>query len=88
MIEVNKVKLFIPDIAYIDPKSLKYDVGKAAKKYLEKLNVPIIYSRKVTIEGASPSENYAKAKKTVYITVNSQKKLRSCKPSIVSICSI
>lgn len=81
MMEVKKVKLFIPDMAYIDPKSLKYDVGKAAKKYLEERNVPIIDSRRVEIKGASPLENYAKAKKIIYLTVNSQKKLRSCKPS-------
>ncbi|WZL72365.1 spore photoproduct lyase [Clostridiaceae bacterium 35-E11] len=75
------MKLFIPDMAYIDPKSLKYDAGKAAKAYLEKQNVPIIESRKVEIEETSPLENYAKAKKTIYITVNGQKKLRPCSPS-------
>ncbi|MCY6371326.1 spore photoproduct lyase [Clostridium ganghwense] len=75
------MNLFIPDVAYINPASLKYTAGKTAKEYLEKLNVPIINSRKVSIEGESPSENYAKAKKTVFITTNSQKKLRSCKPS-------
>lgn len=31
LVEVNKVKLFMPDIAYIDPRSLEYDVGRAAK---------------------------------------------------------
>ncbi|MCT4620775.1 MAG: spore photoproduct lyase [Marinisporobacter sp.] len=75
------MKLFIPDIAYIQPKTLNYDVGKTAKAYLEKLNIPIIESRKVEIDGACPSENYAKAKKTIYLTVNNQKKLRPCKPS-------
>lgn len=75
------MKLFMPDIAYIDPRSLKYDVGKYAKENFEKLKVPIIEARKVTIEGKSPSENYAKAKKTIYLTVNKQKKLRPCKPS-------
>lgn len=75
------MKLFIPDIAYIDPRSLKYDVGKSAKEHLENLNVLIIEARKVSIEGKSPSENYAKAKKTIYLTVNKQKKLRPCRPS-------
>ncbi|QZY54549.1 spore photoproduct lyase [Crassaminicella profunda] len=75
------MKLFIPDIAYINPKSLNYNVGKTAKEYLEKLHVPTIDSRKVEINGACPSENYAKAKKTIYLTVNAQKKLRPCKPS-------
>jgi len=75
------MKLFVPDVAYIDPRILKYDVGKNAIEYLKKLNIPIIKSRKVLIEGKSSVENYAKAKKTIYITVNSQKKLRSCKPS-------
>ncbi len=75
------IKTFVPDIAYIDPRSLKYDAGKSAKNYLEKLNVPVIESRKVLIEGNTSSENYAKAKKTIYITLNTQKKLRVCKPS-------
>lgn len=75
------MKLFIPDTAYIDPKSQKYDTGIAVKEYLESLNVPIINSRTVQIDSPSPKENYAKAKKTVYITVNSQKKLQTCKPS-------
>ena len=30
------MKLFIPDIAYIDPKILKYDTGKKVIKYLER----------------------------------------------------
>ncbi|TCO74614.1 spore photoproduct lyase [Marinisporobacter balticus] len=75
------MKLFMPDVVYMDPKSLKYDVGKIVKAYLENQNITIIDSRTVKIEGKTPSENYAKAKKTVYITVNGQKKLRSCKPS-------
>ncbi|WBW96513.1 spore photoproduct lyase [Oceanirhabdus sp. W0125-5] len=75
------MKLFIPDIAYIDPRILKYDVGNKAVEQLEKLNIPIVKSRKVLIEGKSPVESYVKAKKTIYVTVNFQKKLRSCKPS-------
>ncbi|GIM28921.1 spore photoproduct lyase [Clostridium polyendosporum] len=75
------MKLFIPDIAYIDPRSLKYPAGKSVKEYLDKLNIPIINSRKVVIEGKSPQQNYAKAKRTVYITINLEKKLKSCKPS-------
>lgn len=75
------MNLFIPDAAYIDPRSLKYASAKSTIEYLEKLNVPIIHSRKVVIEGNSPVKNYAKAKRTVFITVNSEKKLKSCKPS-------
>lgn len=71
----------MPDTAYIDPRSLEYDVGRFAKEQLEKLNVSIIESRKVSIEGKTPSENYVKAKKTIYLTVNKEKKLRKCKPS-------
>ncbi len=75
------MKLFLPDIAYVDPRILKYNIGKKAIVYLENLNVPIIKSKKVLIEGKSPVENYVKAKKTIYITLNSQKKFKSCKPS-------
>jgi spore photoproduct lyase len=75
------MNLFIPDVAYIDPRSLKYASAKATIEYLEKLNVPVIHSRKVVIEGTSPGQNYAKAKKTIFITVNSEKKLKNCKPS-------
>lgn len=75
------MKLFIPDRAYVDPRSLEYDVGKFAKEQLEKLDVPIIQTKKVAIEGKSPSENYAKAKKTIFLTLNKEKKLRTCRPS-------
>ena len=75
------MKLFIPDKAFINPKSLEYEVGRLAKSQLEKLNVPIVEARKVIIEGNSPSENYAKAKKTIYLTITKEKKLRQCKPS-------
>jgi len=75
------MNLFKPDVAYIDPRSLKYPSSKATIEYLEKLKIPIINSRKVVIEGNSPSQNYAKAKRTIFITVNSEKKLKSCKPS-------
>lgn len=75
------MNLFIPDVAYIDPRSLKYDSTKTVIESLEKLNVPMINSRKVVIEGTSPGQNYAKAKRTIFITVNGEKKLKSCKPS-------
>lgn len=75
------MKLFIPDIAYIDPKILKYDEGKKVIEYLESLNVPIVNSKKVLIDCGSPEKNYAMAKKTVLFTTNGQKKLVSCRPS-------
>lgn len=75
------MKNFIPDKAFIDPRALNYDVGKIAISHLQELNVPIEKSRKVVIEGKNPLENYSKAKKTIYLTVNKQKKLRPCKPS-------
>ncbi|MGH4051396.1 MAG: spore photoproduct lyase [Clostridium sp.] len=75
------MKLFIPDIAYIDPKILKYESSKKTIEYLEKLNVPIINSKKVVIDSGSPEKNYSTAKKTILFTTNGQKKLVSCKPS-------
>ncbi|MGH4137695.1 spore photoproduct lyase [Clostridium sp.] len=75
------MKLFVPDIAYIDPKVLKYDAGQKVIKYLENLKVPIINSKKVVIDCGSPEKNYAAAKKTVLFTTNGQKKLVSCRPS-------
>lgn len=75
------MKLFIPDKVFVDPRSLEYDVGIFAKDQLEKLNVPMVESRRVIIDGKSPSENYAKAKRTIYLTVTKVKKLRTCKPS-------
>jgi spore photoproduct lyase len=75
------MKLFIPDVAYIDPKILKYDAGKKLIEYLESLNVPIVNSKKVIIDSGSSQENYAIAKKTILFTTNGQKKLVSCKPS-------
>ena len=75
------MKFFVPDIAYIDPKILKYKESKKTIEYLEKLKVPIINSKKVVINSGSPEKNYATAKKTVLFTTNGQKKLVSCKPS-------
>ena len=75
------MKLFIPDIAYIDPKILKYNGTKKIIEYLEKLKVPIVNSKKVVIDSGSPEKNYATAKKTILFTTNGQKKLVSCKPS-------
>lgn len=75
------MKLFIPEKVFIDPRSLEYEVGIFAKTQLEKLDVPIIETRKVLIEGKSPSDNYAKSKRTIYLTVSKEKKLRPCKPS-------
>ncbi|MBX4268779.1 spore photoproduct lyase [Clostridium estertheticum] len=75
------MKLFIPDIAYMDPKLLKYEESKGTIKYLEELKVPIVNSKKVVIDAGAPERNYAAAKKTVLFTTNGQKKLVSCKPS-------
>jgi spore photoproduct lyase len=75
------MKLFIPDVAYIDPKIHKYEATKKLIEYLENFNVPIVNSKKVIIEGGSPEKNYAIAKKTILFTVNGQKKLVSCRPS-------
>ena len=75
------MKLFVPEKIFIDPRSLDYEVGRFAKSQLEKLNVPVIESRKVVIDGKTPSENYAKAKKTIYLTISKVKKLRLCRPS-------
>ena len=70
-----------PERVYMDPRSLDYIGGIKAKEQLKKLKVPIFESRKVDISEDSIHANYAKAKKTVFITINTQKKLRSCKPS-------
>lgn len=75
------MKLFIPDIAYVDPKVLKYDAGKKLIEYLESINVPIVNSKKVVIDCESAEKNYAMAKKTILFTINAQKKLVSCRPS-------
>jgi len=75
------MKLFIPDIAYIDPKILKYPEGKKITEYLESLKIPIVNSKKVVIDCETPEKNYAMAKKTVLFTTNGQKKLVSCRPS-------
>lgn len=75
------MKRYVPVQAYIDPKSLKYESGKHIVEKLEKINVPIIYSKKVEIKGSSAAESYFNAKNTVLITVNSQKKLAPCRPS-------
>jgi spore photoproduct lyase len=75
------MRLYLPQQAYIDPKSLKYEEGRKLKAYLEEHKVPIIESKQVDIEYHSPSANYMKAKNTILVTTTGQKKLASCKPS-------
>lgn len=75
------MKPFIPNIAYFDPRSLTYPTGRNIQKKMHQLGVPIIQSRQIPIEGATSAEKYFKAKRTVYVTVNTQKKLSSCNPS-------
>ncbi|WP_099187613.1 spore photoproduct lyase [Tepidibacter mesophilus] len=75
------MKNFIPDKAYVDTRALKYDVTQFSINNLKESNVPVEESRKVIINGKNPLENYSKSKKTIYLTVNKQKKLKPCKPS-------
>lgn len=72
---------YVPNKAYIDPKCLKLERSKQIVEKLEKLNVPLEYTKKVEIKGDSPAEIYMNAKNTVLVTVNSQKKLAPCRPS-------
>ena len=71
----------MPSKAFIDPKSQEYEVGRYAKNKLQELNVPIVESKKVIIQGQSPIENYVESKRTIYLTVSREKKLRPCSPS-------
>ena len=75
------MRLYLPEQAYFDTKSLKYEEGRKIKEYLEKNNIPIIESKKVDINYSSPAENYMKAKNTILVTTSAQKKLAPCKPS-------
>ncbi|TCK98489.1 spore photoproduct lyase [Natranaerovirga hydrolytica] len=72
---------FIPDKAYINPKALDYDKGIAIKNTLESLGVPIILSRSVKIDEETVQKKYIQSKKTIYVTLNNQKKLQPCRPS-------
>ncbi len=75
------MKLFIPDIVYIDPKILQYHQMEKIIEYLNGLNIPVVNSKKVIIDCETPEKNYAMAKKTILFTTNGQKKLVSCRPS-------
>lgn len=72
---------FIPDIAYVNKNTLKYEEGKKALDFFRRNNVKIVESSRVKINEESNVKNYVKAKKTVLLTVNRQNKLTSCKPS-------
>ncbi len=79
--ECIKMRFYLPEQAYFDPKSLKYEEGRRLRAYLEEHNVPIIDSRQVDIEYHSPAVNYMKAKNTILVTTTGQKKLAPCRPS-------
>lgn len=75
------MKKFLPEKAFFDPRSLNYNIGQNIKKILDNNNIPYFISRQVTIEGDTIPSKYASSKKTLFITVNKQKKLSPCKPS-------
>lgn len=72
---------FIPEKVVINPRSLDYETGRKAKAYFESLDIPVVIARSIKIEGELPQEIYSHSKRTVYITLNNEKKLRTCSPS-------
>lgn len=75
------MRQLIPEVIYFDPKSLDYSSGLKIKKFAEEHNIPYSISKHVDINSTSIQEKYAHSKKTIYVTVNRQKKLAPCKPS-------
>lgn len=73
--------MYIPEKAFIHPNALEYETGRQAQVYLENLGVSITLARRVNIPGETPFEVYRNSKKTVFITLSKEKKLRSCSPS-------
>lgn len=75
------MKLYMPEAAYFDPKSLKYETGRKLREYLLEKGVPVIDTKQVDINYGSAAENYMKAKNTILVTTTGQKKFAVCKPS-------
>ena len=74
------MRLFMPAEVYIDPRCNRYEETERIKALFRLEGIPIKETRKVEISGSIP-EKYSRSKKTIYLTVNKQKKLRPCKPS-------
>lgn len=72
------MKTITPEMIVINPRALEYEVGHKTKQYFEDLGVPISVSNRVTIEGDNLSVLYKHSKKTVFVTLNKEKKLRQC----------
>ncbi len=75
------LKEFNPQKAFVDPMSLEYATGRRVLEYLKASQIPITYSKRVIIEGESSIEKYNNSKKTIFLTLNKEKKLRPCSPS-------
>ncbi len=75
------MKAFIPEEVVMNPRALEYETGRKVRAYFENLGVPILISNRVKIEGDTPAKLYQRSKKTVFITLNKEKKLRPCSPS-------
>jgi spore photoproduct lyase len=71
----------MPEAAYFDPKSLKYEEGIKLRKLMEEKGIPIVDSKQVEISCSTPAENYMKAKSTILVTTTAQKKFAPCRPS-------
>lgn len=75
------LKDFNPKRAFVDPRSQEYETGKRVLEYLRACQIPITFSKRVNIEGDSSIEKYNNSKRTVFLTLNKEKKLRPCSPS-------
>lgn len=75
------MKLFMPSQVFVDPRCNKYEETEAIKVMFRENGVPIKETRSVEIKGSTSPEKYSSSKRTIYLTVNKQRKLRPCKPS-------
>jgi len=79
------MKLYMPQRVIFDPISLDYPLGQKIYDYFKGKPVEIINAAAQNavrhIPGSSPAEKLSQAKRTLFVTINKDKKLDTCRPS-------
>jgi spore photoproduct lyase len=82
---VDRVKPFVPDLVFFEPKSLEYPMGEELYEKFKQMGIPIkqttSHNRVTGIPGDTPTEAYRNAKRTLVIGVRKTLKFDTSKPS-------
>lgn len=79
------MKLFMPERVFFEPIALEYPLGEKLYSFFQEKGIEVnktsINNVYKSIPGLSEQQKYARAKKTIVVTVKKNRKLDVCKPS-------